>query len=193
MVQGIQSQSAVITTTYSSSTDKTSGTSVTTETTGSGKITDTVTLSQESTVTGTGSTDVMAEFAESQKAMMRQFVTDTLRQQGLSLATVDGVEIDITSLSQEDAAALVAEDGYFGAEQTSDRIVSFAIAVSGGDTTKLEEIMAGIEQGYAEAEEAWGDTLPDLCYDTYDMIVEKLNSWANDSPTAASAETPVDE
>ena len=39
-------------------------------------------------------------------------------------------EIDISTISQEEAVELVADDGYFGIEQTSDRIVDFAIAAA---------------------------------------------------------------
>ena len=37
------------------------------------------------------------------------------------------------------AKASIAEDGYWGVEQTSERLVSMAIALRGGDTDKAEE------------------------------------------------------
>ena len=48
------------------------------------------------------------------------------------------------------AKADVAEDGYWGVNQTSDRMVSMAIALTGGDTSKADEMMAAIEKGLKE-------------------------------------------
>ena len=49
---------------------------------------------------------------------------------------LEGIEYEgpaIASLSQEEAAELVSEDGFFGVKQTSIRIAEFVIAGAGGD------------------------------------------------------------
>ena len=51
------------------------------------------------------------------------------------------------------AKASIAEDGYWGVEQTSDRLVSMAIALSGGDTDKAEELKAAITKGFKQRSE----------------------------------------
>lgn len=53
------------------------------------------------------------------------------------------------------AKASIAEDGYWGVEQTSDRLVSMAIALSGGDTEKADELKAAIQKGFDKATAAW--------------------------------------
>ena len=47
----------------------------------------------------------------------------------------------------DDAKASIAEDGYWGVEQTSDRLVSMAIALAGGDTSKADLMMESLEKG----------------------------------------------
>jgi len=68
-----------------------------------------------------------------------------------------------------------------GVEQTSDRIVQFALSISGNDPDRLEELKASIEQGFQLASEALGGTLPDISMKTYDVVMEKLNAWAEGS------------
>ncbi|NOQ32243.1 MAG: hypothetical protein GQ570_14095 [Helicobacteraceae bacterium] len=81
----------------------------------------------------------------------------------------------IGQLSQEEASELVAEDGFFGVQQTSDRIADFVLAGAGDDEALLREGRAGILQGYDQAEEAWGDKLPDISKQTIEKAVEKID------------------
>lgn len=71
----------------------------------------------------------------------------------------------------------IADDGYWGVEQTSDRFVSMAQALSGGDPTKADEMIAAIKKGYEQASKAWGDKLPDICQKTIDASTKKLEAW----------------
>ena len=52
-----------------------------------------------------------------------------------------------------------------------------AAANAGGDTEKLEEVKAAIDRGFEMAREALGGTLPGISLDTYDAVMEKLDSW----------------
>lgn len=71
----------------------------------------------------------------------------------------------------------VGEDGYWGIEQTSERLVSMAKALSGGDSTKADEMIAAMKKGFDQATAAWGDKLPDICQNTIDAAVKKMESW----------------
>ena len=79
----------------------------------------------------------------------------------------------------DEAKASVAEDGYWGVNQTSDRLVSMAIALAGGDTDKADTMMAAIEKGYKQATKAWGEDLPQICQDTMDATRQKMDDWKN--------------
>lgn len=78
----------------------------------------------------------------------------------------------------------ISEDGYWGVNKTSDRLVSMAIALSGGDTEKADEMMAAIEKGYKQATKAWGKELPQICQDTMAATRQKMDDWKNGKTTA---------
>lgn len=85
--------------------------------------------------------------------------------------------INAGKFSAEDIAQAqkdTAEDGYWGVEQTSDRIVQFATALTGGDPDKLDSMIAAFEKGYAEAEKQWGGSLPDLAQKTREAVLKKF-------------------
>jgi len=81
----------------------------------------------------------------------------------------------IVSLSQEEAAELVSEDGFFGVHQTSQRIAQFVISGAGGDEELLREGKKGIMQGFKDAEKMWGSKLPEIAYETIDKAVAMLD------------------
>lgn len=84
----------------------------------------------------------------------------------------------------DEAKESISEDGYWGVNKTSDRLVSMAIALSGGDTEKADEMMAAIEKGYKKATQAWGEDLPQICQDTLEATRQKMDDWKNGKTTA---------
>ena len=82
--------------------------------------------------------------------------------------------------AQED----ISEDGYWGVNKTSDRLVSMAIALAGGDTSKADEMMAAIQKGYDKATAAWGKELPDISKRTLEATKQKMEDWKNGKTTA---------
>lgn len=87
----------------------------------------------------------------------------------------------------EQAQKDIADDGYWGVEQTSDRLVSMAQALSGGDTSKADTLIAAIKKGFDEATEAWGDKLPDICQKTIDVAVKKMEAWRDGTTSETDA------
>ena len=85
------------------------------------------------------------------------------------------ISVDPATVAQ--AQKDIADDGYWGVEQTSDRLVSMAHALSGGDAEKADEMIAAIKKGYEQATKAWGDNLPDICQKTIDAATKKLENW----------------
>jgi len=144
---------------------------------------DTVSLnsSPEAAVTYTGPLSP-GEMADKGYEMLRKLVTNMLEEQGIDFKIATGEEtIDISDISQEEAQELISDDGYFGVEQTSDRIVDFATGIAGGDVSRLDAIKEGVETGFNEALDAFGGWLPDISHDTFDAVMEKLDAWAAES------------
>lgn len=77
------------------------------------------------------------------------------------------------------AAEDVSEDGYWGVKQTSERILDFAKAISGGDSAKAEEMRNAIEKGFKQASKLWGGDLPDISQKTYDTVMKGIDDWKN--------------
>lgn len=75
----------------------------------------------------------------------------------------------------------VSEDGYYGVKQTSQRILDFAVALTGGDPDKIEEMRNAFKEGYKQAEKTWGGELPDICKQTYDAVLEGFDKMAEDA------------
>ncbi|MEN8189414.1 MAG: hypothetical protein ABFS19_06165 [Thermodesulfobacteriota bacterium] len=126
--------------------------------------------------------------ADTAYALLRGLVVDTLREQGIEFQIQTGdKEIDISQLSPEKAQELIAEEGYFGVEQTSERIVDFAIGLAGNDRGRLDVIREGVEKGFNDALEAFGGWLPDISYETYDAVMAKLDDWASGAEAASEA------
>lgn len=84
------------------------------------------------------------------------------------------------------AQADIAEDGYWGVESTSDRIVDFAKALAANNPEKAEELKEAFKKGYEKAEATWGGSLPDICRQTYAAVIDKLDTWAADTSTINS-------
>ncbi len=93
--------------------------------------------------------------------------------------SISNGEIDQATIDQ--AKKDVAEDGYYGVEKTSDRLVDFAKAISGGDPEKIELLRDAVLEGFKMAAEAWGDELPQISKDTYNATMDKFDAWAEES------------
>ena len=84
------------------------------------------------------------------------------------------VSPEVRAQAQED----ISENGYWGIKQTSERLFSFAKAISGGDTSKAETLITAMEKGFKQATKSWGDDLPEICKKTLEAATEKIRSWA---------------
>ena len=118
----------------------------------------------------------------------RSLVEKLILGQGNAIGTADDIwsflrtgNFTVDAATKAQAQADIAEDGYWGVEQTSDRIVDFAKALSGGDPDKIEELKEAFLKGFKQAEETWGGELPEISKKTYDAVLEKFDAWAAES------------
>ena len=99
-------------------------------------------------------------------SLVQKMFTDQAGVSKLSeLFTPDKLK-DVSQADIDQAKKDIAEDGYFGIKQTSQRLFDFASALAGDDPEKMKEMQKAMEQGFKEATAAWGDELPDICKDT---------------------------
>lgn len=125
--------------------------------------------------------------SDSRISQLRGIVEQMMSKQGVAIAKADdmwaflaGGNFTVTAEQKAQAQADIAEDGYWGVKQTSDRIVDFAKALSGGDKSKAEELLDAFKKGFGEATKTWGKELPDISQRTYDAVIEKFDAWMNE-------------
>jgi len=86
----------------------------------------------------------------------------------------------IAELSQEQAKELVSEDGFFGVDQTSQRMANFVIDGAGDEESLLRAGREGLIQGYKDAQELWGGELPEIAQKTLNNALEQVDMQMND-------------
>ena len=116
--------------------------------------------------------------SEQAHASLIRIVQDMLKRQGKTLDMLDGKDtFEVDETARMEAQALIGPDGELGAEAVSQRLVDFAIALSGGDKSKADILRGAIEKGFKEAEKILGE-LPGISKDTYKLTMEKFDAWA---------------
>lgn len=75
----------------------------------------------------------------------------------------------------ETAAAAISEDGMWGVNAVSTRLLDFAMGLAGGDSSKIAELREAVIKGF----EAVGDisSLPQVCQDTYAETMARFDYW----------------
>lgn len=77
--------------------------------------------------------------------------------------------------AQED----ISEDGYWGVNQTSQRLFDFASALAGDDPEKMKKMQEAMEKGFKQATKSWGKDLPDICQNTLDAANKLFDDYYN--------------
>lgn len=122
--------------------------------------------------------------SEARMAQMRSLVQKMFEKQGIAIASSDDIWKILASgnfkadpETVEQAKKDISEDGYWGVKQTSERIFSFALALSGGDEEKMKQMKESVIKGFKEATKSWGRELPSITNDTYDAIMKKFDDF----------------
>lgn len=123
--------------------------------------------------------------ADARTAQLRSLVEQMMVKQGKAYGDANDIwsflasgDYKVDPATKAQAQADIAEDGYWGVEQTSQRIIDFATALTGGDPDKIEDMREAFKKGYAMAEEKWGGELPEISKQTYEAVMKKFNELA---------------
>ena len=140
------------------------------------------------TIDGKKLSEIKQDFANHNETF-KKMVRVMIEKQGHSVnkimkALSEGKEVNITvtvdSDTQKAAQDAISEDGYWGADKTSERILDFAKTLSGGDKTKIENLRNGFLEGFEKAKEAFGGELPEIAQQTYDKVIAGFDAWGNE-------------
>ena len=131
--------------------------------------------------------------AEAHTKQLQSIVEQLMTKQGQAYNTANGIwsflasgEFTVDAATKAQAEKDISEDGYWGVKQTSDRIIDFATALTGGDPDKIEEMREAFKKGYKQAEKTWGGELPEISKQTYDAVMEKFDKLAEDAGLTTS-------
>ena len=152
------------------------------------KASDNTSAKKTSTADRSAIVKALKDDAEKQKQNLIDIVRKSMsgqastwnKSQGLK-SLFENLTVDADTIAQ--AKKDIAEDGYWGVDQTSDRILDFAKALSGEDPDKADMLLEAFKKGYKQATGDWGAELPSLCKDTYDAVVEKFQKWKDGAST----------
>ncbi len=105
----------------------------------------------------------------------RAFVRDVFQK--------NGIEFD-EKLTKEDAAAKVAPGGDQSPDIVAKRILDFVAAFANGDPARAQLLRDAVETGFGQAEGALGKKLPDISYQTMDLVRKGLDDLFKPVPPA---------
>ena len=139
--------------------------------------------------------DLSSKNAKAQNSIL-DFLSGKEVEGELSLKDIGYEGKPITELSQKEASELVSEEGFFGIDQTSQRVADFVFNFAGDDLDILEQGREGIVKGFEEAEKMWGGELPQISYDTQAKTLELIDAKIQeikDAKNPESADKAVEE
>ena len=126
--------------------------------------------------------------SDARVAQLKSLVEQMISKQGKTLGQADSIwsflakgDFTVDPEVKAQAEKDIAEDGYWGVEQTSDRIIDFATALTGGDPDKIEDMREAFKQGFEKATKTWGDKLPEISQKTYEAVMEKFDKLAEEA------------
>ena len=121
---------------------------------------------------------------ESRTNQLTQLVHQMISKQGNAYGQANDIwkflasgDFTVDAQTKAQAQADIAEDGYWGVNQTSERIFDFAMALAGDDEEKMQEMKSAFEKGFKLAEEKWGGELPEISQNTFDAVNKKFDDY----------------
>ena len=122
--------------------------------------------------------------AQNRLSQMQSLVSDMMKKQGVAFKKADDMwkflasgNYTVDAKTAQEAQDAISEDGYWGVNQTSQRIFDFAVSLSGGDSEKMEEMLNAFKKGFEQATKSWGKDLPDISSQTYDAVLQKFEDY----------------
>jgi len=106
---------------------------------------------------------------------MHDFLSGIANEGAFSLSDLGYEGKAILELSPSEASDLLGEGGFFSVENTAGRAIDFVLGTAGDDLSMLQAGREGIVKGFADAEKAWGGTLPDIAYETQALTLSKID------------------
>ena len=122
-----------------------------------------------------------------QKQSFLNMVTQMFQGQGKAIATAGDEDslwkmlasgdFTVDAATKAQAQKDIAEDGYWGIAQTSQRLFDFASALAGDDVDKMKDMQAAMEKGFKQATGTWGKDLPEISQNTFNAANKLFDDY----------------
>lgn len=159
-----------------------------------GSKTASATYSKKSAKVDTATIEKLKKEADERTAQLRSIVEKLLMKQSKTYNSsmdiydlIKNGNLEVDDETRAQAQKDIVEDGYWGVKQTSDRLFSFATALAGNDPEQADKMIEAFKEGYKAAEKKWGGELPDICKQTYDAFLQKMDDWKNSKTSEADS------
>ena len=122
---------------------------------------------------------------------MKDMVSQLLTGQTSSKSPSGSIQSQLNEiLSSFDIEPIEADsEDFWGAEKTAQRILDFAKNLAGDDTNAFATLKDAFQKGFDDAGGIWGDKLPDVCQETYDLVQKGFDEWEKEINAASDALT----
>lgn len=135
----------------------------------------------------TGITTKMRSDNAKEVIQMQSYVANTFLKQGIVAGTAaSSWKVLSGGGSASSGASIIAraktdisKNGYWGIEQTSDRVMSYAKKLSGGNKSVMNELAKSVAHSYSESTQNSNSYAAALASDTYNSINFKFDQWFN--------------
>lgn len=147
--------------------------------------TDTFTKSEpEENITYEPPKKLTAEQVDALKRQVEESMQNLAKQmlgEQYEIAKTANGEVDFATLAKdlgigttpEAAAEAISENGNWGVNAVSTRIIDMAVNLSGGDTSKIGMLREAVQKGFAQVGNL--EDLPEVCQQTYDEIMKRFD------------------
>lgn len=150
--------------------------------------TDAVATAKTSYTPNTSLVEMLKADAAAHEKSLMDMVKSAITGQGNALAQTDDIwsflasgNFTVTAAAKEEAQKAISDGGYWSVDNTSDRIIQMAKALTGGDPDLIEDMRSAFEKGFGEATKAWGKQLPSISTDTYNAVMSKFDDWTKEA------------
>ncbi|MCR5205519.1 MAG: hypothetical protein K6E47_10710 [Lachnospiraceae bacterium] len=135
---------------------------------------------------------------ENRQNQLVSIVSQLMTGQGNTLAKTDDIwkflasgNFTVTPEVKAQAQKDIAEDGYWGVAQTSQRLFDFASALAGDDEKMMQKMEAAMEKGFRQATGAWGRELPEISRKTMDASRKLFKDYYESKSTQTGIDVAV--
>ncbi|MCR5482195.1 MAG: hypothetical protein K6F52_05310 [Clostridia bacterium] len=132
--------------------------------------------------TGKLTADQVGALKNSQIESYKNFISNMFRDQmknfsgsvNMNFSMEFSFSMEITATQE---ASAEAKDDPWSVDSVATRIMDMAMALTGGDSSKIDLMRQAVEDGFKAAGLEWGSELPDISNQTYDEIMKRFEYW----------------